>query len=74
MGNYLFDLIASEGKKDVAREMLRVGEPNFRVMQYTKLDKDTVLQLQEEVGEPDGVLIYGSVQCGLSCRRADRSD
>ena len=57
MGDYLFDLIAGEGKKDVAREMLRAGETVFRIMQYTKLDKETVLQLQKEVGEPDSVLV-----------------
>ena len=57
VGDYIFDLIADEGKKDVAREMLRAGETVFRVVQYTKLDKETVLQLQKEVGEPDNVLV-----------------
>ena len=57
VGDYLFDLIADEGKKDVAREMLRAGETVFRIIQYTKLDKETVLQLQKEVGEPYGVLM-----------------
>jgi len=61
MGGCLFDLMVNEGKKEVlmeiAREMFRAGEPAFRVLQYTKLDKDIVLQLQNEVGEPDGVFV-----------------
>jgi len=61
MGGHLFDLIANEGKKEAqmefAREMLRAGETIYRVMQYAKLDKETVIQLQKEVGEPDGVLV-----------------
>jgi len=54
-------LAISECKKEVlmeiVRKMFRAGEPAFRVIQYTKLDKDTILQFQKEVGEPDGVLV-----------------
>ena len=61
MGACLLDLMINERKKEtlmeIAREMFRAGEPAFRVVQYTKLDKNIVLQLQKEVGEPDGVLV-----------------
>ena len=42
-------LLVTEGKIEVAKEMLRAGETIIRIIQYTKLDKDTVLQLQNEM-------------------------
>ena len=40
---------ASTVKTDVAKEMLQAGETFIRIMQYTKLDKETLEELQLEL-------------------------